>query len=66
MYTRKYERAEEIIRDADIAMYRSKTAEGGRGYEIFNSEMHQSVVALLRLETDLRRAVEKNEFVMYS
>ncbi len=65
MYTRKYERAEEIIRDADIAMYRSKTAEGGRGYEIFNSEMHQSVVALLRLETDLRRAVERNEFVMY-
>ncbi len=53
----------DILRDADIAMYRAK--ERGRGcYEFFNPSMHASAVALLRLETELRRAIERNELLL--
>ena len=55
---------EEILRDADTAMYRAKAA--GRGcYQVFDQTMHRSVVALLKLETELRRAVEQKQFVMH-
>ena len=57
-------RPEEILRDADIAMYRAKAA-GRARYEVFDRDMHQSAVALLKLETDLRRAVENEDFVMH-
>jgi len=57
-----YERPEELLRDADLAMYRAKSA-GGAGYEIFDSAMHESVLALHRLEMDLRRAIEHGELV---
>ncbi len=53
-----------MLRDADIAMYRAKAAGKGR-YEIFDPQMHASAVALLRIETDLRRAVDRQEFVMH-
>ena len=59
-----YERPEEMLRDADIAMYRAKSAGRGR-YEVFDREMHRSAVALLRLETELRQAVEREEFVAH-
>ncbi len=59
-----YRQAEEILRDADTAMYRAKAA--GRGcYQVFDQTMHKSVVALLKLETELRRAVELKQFVMH-
>jgi len=59
----RYRRPDELIRDADIAMYRAKS--GGRsGYEIFDREMHVEAVNLLHLETDLRRALERGEFVL--
>ena len=59
-----YEEPETVLRDADIAMYRAKS--GGRArYELFDSEMHARAVALLRLETDLRRAIEREEFEIY-
>ncbi len=59
-----YERAEEALRDADIAMYRAKT--GGRArYEVFDRAMHRQAVGLLQLETDLRRAVERGEFLLH-
>ncbi len=59
-----YSTPEEILRDADTAMYRAKAA--GRGcYQVFDQTMHRSVVALLKLETELRQAVEKNQFVMH-
>jgi diguanylate cyclase (GGDEF)-like protein/PAS domain S-box-containing protein len=57
-----YERPEEMLRDADLAMYRAKTTPGA-SYEIFDNAMHESVVALHRIEMDLRRAVDRNEFV---
>jgi diguanylate cyclase (GGDEF)-like protein/PAS domain S-box-containing protein len=59
-----YERPEEVVRDADTAMYRAKAA-GKSRYEIFDTGMHARAVALLKLETDLRRAVEREEFVIH-
>ena len=58
-----YTNPEEILRDADIAMYRAK-AEGKARYEIFDRDMHQSAVALLKLETELRRSVHRGDFLM--
>ena len=58
--TTGYEKPEDVLRDADTVMYRAK-AQGKAGYAVFDQNMHASVVALLRLENDLRRAVERNE-----
>lgn len=58
-----YNQAEEILRDADIAMYHAK--EGGKDFEIFNPSMHTRAVTLLQLETDLRHAIERNEMLVY-
>jgi diguanylate cyclase (GGDEF)-like protein/PAS domain S-box-containing protein len=55
---------EEMLRDADLAMYRAKRA-GNSCCEVFDSDMHERALAQLRLETDLRRAVERREFVMH-
>jgi diguanylate cyclase (GGDEF)-like protein len=59
-----YKEAEDIIRDADTAMYRAKD-QGKARYEIFDTAMHTRAVTLLRLESDLRRAVEKQELRVY-
>ena len=48
---------EELIRDADVAMYRAK-AEGKARHAVFDAQMHRHVLARLDLETDLRRAIE--------
>jgi diguanylate cyclase (GGDEF)-like protein/PAS domain S-box-containing protein len=56
-----YEQAEDILRDADTAMYRAKSM-GKARYEVFDADMRASVVARLQLETDLRRALEHGEF----
>jgi diguanylate cyclase (GGDEF)-like protein/PAS domain S-box-containing protein len=56
-----YERAEDILRDADTAMYRAKS-QGRARHEVFDSAMHARAVALLELETDLRQALEREEF----
>ena len=52
---------EDFLRDADSAMYRAKEA-GKARYEIFDSDMHVRNLDLLRIETDLRHAVEREEF----
>jgi diguanylate cyclase (GGDEF)-like protein/PAS domain S-box-containing protein len=57
----EYETAEEILRDADIAMYRAKSLGRGR-HQVFDRSMHERAVALHRLETDLRRALDRHEF----
>jgi diguanylate cyclase (GGDEF)-like protein/PAS domain S-box-containing protein len=58
-----YRNPEELLRDADVAMYRAK--EGGRArFEVFDESMRADVMAQLELETDLRRAIERNEFEM--
>jgi diguanylate cyclase (GGDEF)-like protein/PAS domain S-box-containing protein len=55
---------EDILRDADIAMYRAKAA-GRARYEVFDQEMHRHAVKLLAIETDLRHAIERDEFIMH-
>src|SRR5882672_2585037 len=56
-----YELPEEILRDADTAMYRAKSL-GKARFEVFDADMRASVMARLQLETDLRRALERGEF----
>jgi diguanylate cyclase (GGDEF)-like protein/PAS domain S-box-containing protein len=63
MSTTAFERPEDLLRGADIAMYRAK-ASGKACHEIFDTDMHTRVVNLLQLENDLRRAVERQEFVL--
>jgi diguanylate cyclase (GGDEF)-like protein/PAS domain S-box-containing protein len=59
-----YDCPEDMLRDADTAMYRAK--EGGRArHQVFAGDMHQRAVSSLRLETDLRRALERREIVPY-
>ena len=59
-----YDRADDILRDADTAMYRAKA--GGRNCcRVFDPEMHLSAVALLRLEAELQEAVREQAFVMH-
>ncbi len=60
----RYETAEDVLRDADTAMYRAK-ADGKARYEVFDMVMHARVVALLQLENDLRRAIEREEFCLH-
>ncbi len=59
-----YEHPENILRDADTAMYRAK-AQGKARYEVFDKVMHARAVDLLQLENDLRRAIERDEFRVY-
>ena len=56
-----YEEPEDMLRDADTAMYRAKSL-GKARFEVFDADMRASVMARLQLETDLRRALERNEF----
>ncbi len=59
--TAGHHRPEYFLRDADTAMYRAKSR-GKARYEMFDEAMHRRAVVQLRLETDLRRAVERREF----
>ena len=57
----RYRKAEELLRDADVAMYRAK-AHGRQRFEIFDERLHQEALQLLELESDLRRAIQRYEF----
>ena len=59
-----YEAAEEMLRDADTAMYSAKS-EGRSCYVVFDKSMHAKALSQLQLESDLRRALDNNEFVLY-
>ena len=56
--------AEDMMRDADTAMYQAKRA-GKARHEVFDENMHEVAKAILQLENDLRRAIEKDEFSVY-
>ena len=58
--TSGYTRPEDVLRDADIAMYRAKGS-GKARHEVFDAAMHARAVELLQFETDLRRAIERDE-----
>lgn len=59
-----YRHPDELLRDADTAMYRAKAA-GKAGYVVFDDAMHQHVKANLKLETELRHALQRNEFRVF-
>jgi PAS domain S-box-containing protein len=56
--------AEDLLRDADIAMYRAKRA-GKARCEVSDTAMHANALKRLRLESDLRRALDHKEFRVY-
>jgi diguanylate cyclase (GGDEF)-like protein/PAS domain S-box-containing protein len=58
--TTGYHRPQDVLRDADIAMYRAKAA-GKARHELFDVAMHERAVKLLEIETDLRRAIDRGE-----
>ncbi len=60
----EYESPEDILRDADTAMYSAK-AQGKARIAVFDDTMRAKVIARLQLENDLRRAVEQREFVLH-
>ncbi|MBW3628891.1 MAG: EAL domain-containing protein [Gemmatimonadetes bacterium] len=59
-----YARPEFLLRNADMAMYRAK-ALGHARFEVFDRTMHAQALARLQLETDLRHALERKEFVLH-
>jgi diguanylate cyclase (GGDEF)-like protein len=59
-----YQQAADLLRDADLAMYRAKAS--GRGcYALFNQDLHTQILKLLQLESDLRLALARQEFVLF-
>jgi diguanylate cyclase (GGDEF)-like protein len=61
--TKDYQDPSHLLRDADIAMYQAK-ASNKTSYKVFDREMRDRAVQRLQLETDLRRAIERQEFVV--
>ncbi|MCP4644587.1 MAG: EAL domain-containing protein [bacterium] len=59
-----HESATEFLRNADTAMYRAK-GDGRSCYVVFDDQMHAQAIDRLQLETDLRRAVEREQFTVY-
>jgi diguanylate cyclase (GGDEF)-like protein/PAS domain S-box-containing protein len=57
-------RAEDMLRDADIAMYRAKT-NGKAQYQIFDQTMHKHATQQLQIETEMRRAIALGEFCLH-
>ncbi len=64
LWNQDYQQPEDLLRDSDTAMYRAKSM-GRNSYAVFDDKMHQKVVATLRLENDLRRALARQEFRVF-
>lgn len=64
MFDGRYKSAGELLRDADTAMYHAKGL-GGNQSQVFGDDMHTSAVELLRLEAELKRAVERQEWLVH-
>uniref|UniRef100_B8DNW4 Diguanylate cyclase/phosphodiesterase with PAS/PAC sensor(S) n=1 Tax=Nitratidesulfovibrio vulgaris (strain DSM 19637 / Miyazaki F) TaxID=883 RepID=B8DNW4_NITV9 len=62
--TDQYSTPEELVRDADTAMYRAKE-QGQSRFKVFNKRMREEALRLLTIETDLRRAVERQEMRLH-
>jgi len=62
--TSGYQHAQDVLRDADIAMYRAKSR-GKARHELFDTAMHERALKLLQFETDLRRAIDRGELRVY-
>jgi diguanylate cyclase (GGDEF)-like protein len=59
-----YDKSEYLLRDADTAMYRAKALGRGR-FHVFDPQMHREAIQILELENDLRRAVQKQELIVF-
>jgi diguanylate cyclase (GGDEF)-like protein len=64
MSTANWERPEDFFRNADIAMNRAKEM-GKARHEVFDKDMYARALTLMRLETDLRRAIRREEFQLH-
>jgi diguanylate cyclase (GGDEF)-like protein/PAS domain S-box-containing protein len=64
LWSPECERPEDLLRDSDTAMYRAKDI-GRNSFVVFDDQMHRQVVATLRLENDLRRALARHEFRVF-
>lgn len=64
MFNRNYETAGDLLRDADAAMYYAK-ALGGSQHQLFDNTMHTSAVELIQVEGELKRAVERKEWLIH-
>ncbi|MEQ1603316.1 MAG: EAL domain-containing protein [Pyrinomonadaceae bacterium] len=60
----EYDSPDDLVRDADLAMYRAKVKGKGR-FELFDPKLHTGAVSLLQIEIDLRNAIEQKEFVLH-
>ena len=60
----EYAFSEQVLRDADTAMYQAKSSSNAT-YAVFEPGMHAHALERLHLETDLRKAVERKEFVVH-
>ena len=59
-----YDSPEEVLRDADIAMYKAKES-GGSNFQLYDSLMHKELVALMELQSAVRKAVHQEEMVLH-
>jgi diguanylate cyclase (GGDEF)-like protein/PAS domain S-box-containing protein len=64
LYNASYQNPEELLRDADTAMYSAKALGKGR-HEIFDAKMRANTIAKLQFDTEFRRAIERREFENY-
>jgi diguanylate cyclase (GGDEF)-like protein/PAS domain S-box-containing protein len=64
LLTKEFKDSDSLLRNADLAMYRAKSAGRGR-FELYDSEMHTQVKNQLEIETELRRAVDRDEILLY-
>jgi diguanylate cyclase (GGDEF)-like protein/PAS domain S-box-containing protein len=60
----RYEHPEDLLRDADTALHSAK-AQGKTGQQVFDTPMHERAVAALQLENDLRRALDRGEYLLH-
>ncbi len=60
----RYQTAADVFRDADTAMYRAKQ-NGGTRFELFHETMHERALAALRVQIDLRGAIDQGQFLLY-
>jgi len=62
--SKSYERAEQVLRDADIAMYEAKER-GNASYEIFDIKLHANILDRMQLVDDLRGSVDNKELTLF-